>query len=126
MAAMLARVVAGTPHRSRRGTFAAALLGAGLLALLAVAAAALHDPATAEARKSCGKTTVKYSYGKFRFRVYVTGGKVNCKRARFVMRKGIPAGKPDPRGWYCRESRGRYSDMCRRAGTRKTVKATLV
>jgi hypothetical protein len=90
-----------------------------------VAAGAATDAAFAR-DQACGTITVHYSYGDYRFKVVVTQGPVRCTRARRVMRKGVPATTPDPRGWYCRQARGRrFSDVCinRRPGRDRVVKA---
>lgn len=95
-----------------------------------VLAGALFAPGSAAAAdRGCGKITVRYSNGSsFDFRVFVTKGKVDCKRARKVMRRGIPVTKPDPPGWYCREARGRYSDLCikKRSNPNRVAKARLL
>lgn len=80
----------------------------------------------AAAAKRCGTTTVSYSYGSFRFRVSVGRGRVSCETARRVMRVGIPATRPDPRGWYCRRTRpsSPYSDVCLARG--RLLRARLV
>lgn len=98
---------------------------AGVAAAFAVFAAG-PGAETAHARdKACGKITIHYSYGDYRFRVVVTNGPLRCERARKVMRRGIPVTRPDPPGWYCREARGRrFSDVCiKRRGGKKVVKA---
>jgi hypothetical protein len=100
------------------------LLG-GVVAIVLVATGVATDAAFAR-DTACGEITIHYSYGDYRFKVVVTQGPVRCTRARRVMRKGIPATTPDPRGWYCRQARGRrFSDVCinRRPRRDRVVKA---
>ena len=94
----------------------ATVFGLALLAALSVGLPGGIDEAAAA--KRCGTTTVSYSYGSFRFRVSVGRGRVSCATARRVMRQGIPATRPDPRGWNCRETQpsSPYSDVCLAAG----------
>jgi hypothetical protein len=100
-------------------------LAAVVLALLLTLAAPAPDAAAA---RGCGKITIKYSYGSYRFKVWVHQGRVGCRKARRVMKRGIPVTKPDPRGWRC--TRGpagaNYSDVCKARSPRRVVRARVL
>lgn len=98
-----------------------------LLAIGLAATVALLAPAGAQAKaRSCGTTKITYDYGSYRFAVAVTRGKLSCTTAKRIIRQGVPASGSDPRGWTCREARGKYSDVCYTSGKRRIVRARVL
>ena len=107
-----------------RGLITTAALATGLALLLTLAASAPE----AAASKHCGKITIKYSYGSYRFKVWVYQGDVGCRKAKRIMKRGIPINRPDPRGWTCTQapSGANYSDVCKASSPRRVVRARVL
>jgi hypothetical protein len=107
-----------------RGVITGAIVAAGLALLITLAAPAPE----AAAAKRCGKITIRYSYGSYRFKVWVYKGNVTCSKARRVMRQGIPISRPDPRGWTCVQGPdgANYSDVCRARNPKRSVRALVL
>ncbi len=104
------------------------IVSAIVVAGLALAATLAPPPPEAAASKSCGKITIKYSYGSYEFKVWVYEGSVRCAKARKVMKQGIPANKPDPPGWACLQgpAGASFSDVCKAGNPRRVVRARVL
>jgi hypothetical protein len=92
----------------------------GLLAAL-VASVALA-PAAAQAKsRQCGTTVRHFSYGGYRFKVWVARGSVSCTTAKRVMARAFTA--KAVKGWRCIDAtKGggapkSYSDECRKGSS---------
>lgn len=106
---------------------------AGAVAALALTLAwvALVAPDRASAhRVACGEITASYAPGsaKYRFKVYVTKGKVPCGRARFVLKRGTRVNEPDPKPWKCALplTFNAYGSRCRANGGRRVIQGHRV
>jgi hypothetical protein len=86
----------------------------GALIVLSVAvpfARADRETVTVAGSRSCGIVTKTYSYGSYRFRIYVTKGHVSCSTARRVMRRALVRNR-QVSGWYCFNPPPPYDKVC--------------
>ena len=92
------------------------------LALAAPAAATFRMPDSTRGAKRCG-ADVRNRVGAH-FRVYVTKGRVTCRRARHIVKQGVDV--PGWRYWdWTKGGNGPWSDVWRRRDHRAVVGAIL-
>jgi hypothetical protein len=111
-----------------RARSASAITAASILTVALVLAGTPGGVERSAASQRCGKITIKYSYGDYRFAVRILRGDIECRRARRVMKRGIPATRPDPGGWRCLSAPAHvaYTDVCRSDRGDKKVVARLL